>query len=176
MLDSLITSKTRIKLLMKFFINYNTTAYLRNLASEFDESTNAIRLELNRFEEADLLRSETVQNRKVYQANTEHPYFRDLHRLLLKFVGIDQIIDELITRVGNLEKAYVTNDFAKGKPGDILDLMLVGDNFDVVYIDTLIEKTEANVHFKIHYQTILPEQMPEHLQDLTKTLLVWSAE
>jgi hypothetical protein len=161
---------------MKFFINYNTTAYLRNLASEFDESTNAIRLELNRFEEADLLRSETVQNKKVYQANTEHPYFRDLHRLLLKYVGIDKIIEELITRVGNLEKAYVINDFAKGKPGKILDLMLVGYNFDTVYIDTLIEKTEANVHFKIHYQTILPELMPEQIQDLTKILLVWSAE
>lgn len=161
---------------MKFFINYNTTAYLRNLASEFDESTNAIRLELNRFEEADLLRSETVQNKKVYQANTEHPYFRDLHRLLLKYVGIDKIIDELICRVGNLENAYVINDFAKGKPGEILDLILVGDNFDTVYIDTLIEKAEANVHFKIHYQTILPALMPELIQDLTKILLVWSAE
>ena len=48
MLDTLITSKTRIKLLMKFFMNPRTRAYLRELASEFGESTNSIRVELNR--------------------------------------------------------------------------------------------------------------------------------
>jgi len=41
MLDSLITSKTRIKLLLKFFLNTSTHAYLRGLADEFGESTNA---------------------------------------------------------------------------------------------------------------------------------------
>jgi len=95
---------------MKFFINSDTTAYLRNLASEFGESTNAIRQELNRFEEANLLKSEAVLNKKVYHANTTHPYFGDLHRLLLKYVGIDQVVDELVNRIGHLEKAFVTND------------------------------------------------------------------
>ncbi|HIO73555.1 MAG TPA: ArsR family transcriptional regulator, partial [Flavobacteriales bacterium] len=44
MLDSLITSKTRVKLLLKFFLNPNTSAYLRGLSTEFGESTNAVRL------------------------------------------------------------------------------------------------------------------------------------
>ena len=51
MLESLITSKTRIKLLLKFFLNSSTKAYLRGLEAEFGESTKAIRLELNRFEQ-----------------------------------------------------------------------------------------------------------------------------
>ena len=41
MIDSLISSKTRIKLLMKFFLNPGVTSYLRGLADEFGESTNA---------------------------------------------------------------------------------------------------------------------------------------
>jgi predicted transcriptional regulator len=176
MLDSLITSKTRLKLLMRLFINSNSTAYLRNLASEFGESTNAIRQELNRFEEADLIRSETVLNKKVYHANTSHPYYVDLNHLLLKFTGIDQVVDELVKRVGNLEKAFVTNDFAEGKPGRILDLVLVGNDFDEVYLNDLVKKTEANVHFKIRYITILPDEMPQYIQDQSKSLLVWSAE
>ncbi|MFZ4634996.1 MAG: ArsR family transcriptional regulator, partial [Saprospiraceae bacterium] len=57
MIDALISSKTRIKLLLKFFLNSNTTAYLRNLESEFGDSTNAISIELNRREEAGLLLS-----------------------------------------------------------------------------------------------------------------------
>jgi len=57
MLDSLVTSQTRIKLLKKFFLNGSTRAHLRGLESEFGESTNAIRVELNRFEGAGLLHS-----------------------------------------------------------------------------------------------------------------------
>jgi len=176
MLDSLITSKTRLKLLMKFFINSNTTAYLRNLATEFGESTNGIRHELNRLEDAKLLESESVQNKKIYHANTNHPYFEDIHHLLLKYVGIDQIVEELVKRVGNLEKAFVTNDFAKGNPGNIIDVVLVGTNFDESYINQLVHKAEENVSFKIRYITVSPADMLQYVSDKTKSLLVWTGE
>ena len=65
MLDSLITSKTRIKLLLKFFLNTSTHAYLRGLADEFGELTNALRLELNHLENAGLLKAENERNKKV---------------------------------------------------------------------------------------------------------------
>jgi hypothetical protein len=175
MLESLITSKTRIKLLMKFFINSDTTAYLRNLASEFGESTNGIRQELNRLEDANLIEADTVQNKKVYHANTSHPYFGDIHRLLLKYVGIDQIVDDLVKHIGHLEKAFITNDFAQGKPGNIIDLVLVGNNFDDAYLNLLVKKTESSVSFKIRYITVEPDELPQYVQDKTKSLLVWSA-
>ena len=44
MLDTLIQSKTRLKLLLRFFLNPESSAYLRGLAQEFDESTNAVRV------------------------------------------------------------------------------------------------------------------------------------
>ena len=47
MLDSLITSKTRLRMLIKFFINTANKGYLNGLANEFNESTNSIRKELN---------------------------------------------------------------------------------------------------------------------------------
>jgi len=175
MLESLITSKTRIKLLMKFFINVHTTGYLRNLANEFGESTNGIRQELNHLENANLIESETVQNKKVYRANTNHPYFNDIHLLLLKHVGIDQVVDEVIKRIGNLEKAFIINDFAKGKPGDTIDLILVGSRLDITYLDQLVKKTEENVSFKIQYTTVEPDELPHYLEDKTTSLLIWSA-
>ena len=67
MLQTLITSKTRIKLMLKFFLNSSSTGYLRGLETEFDESTNSIRLELNRFEEAGLLTSITDNNKKAVE-------------------------------------------------------------------------------------------------------------
>ncbi len=50
-------------------------AYLRSLENEFGESSNAIRIELNRFEEAGMLVSFTEGNKKLFKANTEHPLF-----------------------------------------------------------------------------------------------------
>ena len=70
MLDSLVTSQTRIKLLKKFFLNSSTKAHLRGLETEFGESSNAIRVELNRFEGSGLLTSLWDGNKKVYQANS----------------------------------------------------------------------------------------------------------
>jgi len=175
MLDSLITSKTRIKLLMKFFINSDTTAYLRHLAGEFGESTNGIRQELNRFEDAHLIDSELVQNKKIYKANTTHPYFQDIHHLLLKYTGIDKMIDMVVNRIGLLDKAFIINDFAQGKPGNVLDLVLVGDSFDQDYLHQLVLKAEDQLTFKIRYITVAPSEVQNFLPDKTKTLLVWTS-
>ena len=87
MLETLISSRTRIKLLLRFFLNPSNTAYLRGLAEEFNESTNSIRVELNRFEEAGMLVSNSQGNKKIYKANNNHPLFRDLHSILLKYIG-----------------------------------------------------------------------------------------
>jgi hypothetical protein len=174
MLDSLITSKTRIKLLMKFFINSETTAYLRNLSNEFGESTNGIRQELNRFEDAQLIDSEVIQNKKIYKANTKHPYYQDIHHLLLKFTGIDQLVEMVVSRVGMLDKAFIINDFAQGKPGNVLDLVLVGNSFDQDYLHQLVLKAEDQLTFKIRYITVAPSEVQNFLPDKTKSLLIWT--
>lgn len=91
MLDSLISSKTKLKLLLKFFLNSSNTAYLRNLENEFGESTNAIRLELNKFEESGLLNSYFERNKKIFKANTQHPLYPEINSILKKYIGIDKI-------------------------------------------------------------------------------------
>ena len=124
MLGSLITSKTRIKLLLKFFLNPSMKAYLRGLADEFGESTNAIRLELNHMEGVGLLKSESEGNKKVYHANTGHPLFYDIHNLVLKHSGITSIIDQVIEKTGDIEKVWIKGDFAQGKDSDVVELIV----------------------------------------------------
>ena len=94
MLETLISSKTRLKLLLRLFLNPGSKAYLRGLADEFDESTNSVRVELNRFEEAGMLSSDLVGNKKVFQANKEYPLFEEIRKILLKYTGLQDIIDE----------------------------------------------------------------------------------
>lgn len=176
MLENLITSKTRIKLLIKFFLNSNTTAYLRNLESEFGESTNAIRIELNRFEKAGLIVSRSSGNKKVYQANTGHLFFSDIHKILMKHVGIDHIIEEVIKQMGNLTKAYVTGDFANGKSSKLIDLIIIGNNLNYDYLTRLIHKAEELITLKIRYITITPEEEDAYLSNREDVLLIWSSE
>jgi len=82
LLDTLITSKTRVKLLIKFFMNPGTRAYLRELASEFSESTNSVRVELNRLSKAKIISAENVGRTIEYHANAEHSLYNELQSLV----------------------------------------------------------------------------------------------
>jgi len=160
MLDTLITSKTRIKLLIRFFLNSNSSSYLRNLETEFDESTNAIRLELNRFEKAGLLISGMERNRKMYRANTKHPLFPDISNIIKKYVGFDQLIEKVMEQLGSVDKAYITGDLALGRDTKRIDLLLYGTNIDRDYLDQLVQKTAILIKREIHYK-ILTDYDPE---------------
>ena len=141
MIETLISSKTRIKLLLKFFLNAKTTSYLRSLEGEFGESTNAIRLELNRLEEAGMLSSEMKGNKKLYTANAKHPLFNEVRNILIKHIGLDQIIEKVVNKLGDLERVYLVGNFSKGINSQIIDLIFVG-NIDKAYLIQLIDRAE----------------------------------
>lgn len=175
MIESLITSKTRIKLLLKFFLNSKTKSYLRSLETEFGESTNSIRVELNRLETAGLLATGTEGNKKMFFANTRHPLFGDINNILKKFVGIDQIIEQITSQVGDLQAAYLTGDFAIGKDSQIIDLALVGEHLDRAFIETLVEKAEGFISRRIKYIILSRDEMSRFFRD-KPALLIWTSE
>src|SRR5512133_2012913 len=154
MINALITSETRIKLLRKFFLNSSTRAHLRGLEAEFGDSTNAIRVELNRFEEAGLLVSSHDSNKKLYQANEKHPLFADIHNIILKETGLDKVIEKIIHRAGDLICVYLTGDFAHGNDSNIIELIVVGNNIDREYLFRKVIQAEKLVGRKINCQVI----------------------
>lgn len=172
MIESIITSKTRIKLLLKFFLNSQTTSYLRGLEAELGESTNSIRVELNRLESAGLLNSSNEGNKKLFSANTRHPLFSEINSILKKFVGIDQIIERVTSQIGDLQSAYITGDFAIGKDSPIIDLALIGDKLDKPFIDSLVEKAEEMINRQIKYLILTQDEM-NHFYDKKPILLIW---
>jgi predicted transcriptional regulator len=178
MLDTLITSKTRVKLLMKFFLNSNSKSYLRNLEAEFGESTNSIRLELNKFEKAGLLKTEIDGNKKFFRANTNHPLFREINSILMKQIGLDQIIERVIQKLGNLKKVYVAGDFARGMDNPIIDLIFIGDDINKEFLIRLIDKTESLIKKKIRYVVFEDEEFKEFLQTQKESdlLILWKNE
>lgn len=178
MIKTLITSQTRINLLMKFFLNSTTKAHLRGLESEFGESSNSIRIELNRFEKAGLLHSLKDGNKKVYQANKEHPLFKDIHNIVLKETGIDRVIDKVVHRVGNLVSVYLAGDFARGINSNIIELILVGSEIDLAYLTRKINQAEELVGRKVKYIILHPNEAENHLQRYKNANLfpLWDCE
>lgn len=177
MLETLISSRTRIKLLLRFFLNPGTTAYLRGLADEFEESTNSIRLELNRFEDAGMLVSESKGNKKLFKANDKHPLFGDLRNILMKYIGIDRVIEVIIDRMGKVEKMYLTGDYAKGKDSGIIDIVLVGD-IDKEYLVKMVTKAEKLIDRKVRFLTYDHNEWEKYHFSLNgsgteKYLLLW---
>lgn len=177
MIETLISSKTRIKLLLKFFLNSKTTAYLRSLESEFGESSNAIRLELNRLENAGMLTSKMNGNKKIFQANTTHPLYEEVHRILLKHIGLDRVVVNVIERLGEVNKVFLVGEFSKGIDSPIIDLLIIG-NIDKTYLISLIDKAEHIINRKIRY--IIYDECEfediEWAQFQPEPLLLWAKE
>jgi hypothetical protein len=176
MLETLITNKTRLKLLLKFFLNSNSSSYLRNLEGEFDESSNSIRIELNRFEVAGLLVSNSEKNRKIFRANTRHPLFPDIHNILMKYIGFDQIIDKLVDKLSGINKAYIVGDFARGKDAGNIELILIGTQFDKSYLDHLIEKVEGLIKRKISCLILNELEEDNYMHGHPEAFVLWKSD
>jgi len=170
----LISSKTRIKLLIRFFFNPSTRSYLRELANEFNVSTNSIREELNQLTRSELLTSQKSGRQVFYKANQKHPLFPELKSMVGKVMGIDQVIDGIIARIGDLEKAYLLDDYAEGKDSGIIDLVLVG-NIDQYHLNDLSRKTERYIKRKIRSLVLSREEFKEFEPKLKAfpNILIW---
>ncbi|MCP9292299.1 hypothetical protein [Gracilimonas sediminicola] len=161
MLDTLIQSKTRLKLLLRFFLNPDSSAYLRGLAQEFDESTNSVRVELNRFEEAGLIAGHKEGNKIVYKVNTKFPMFGELQKIAFKHFGIDQIIEQVVQKLGDVNAVYLTGDLARGLDTSIVDVTIIGKNIDSTYLTKLVAKAEDLIGRKIRTLVYQPSEVFE---------------
>lgn len=164
--------------MLKFFSNVHTRAYLRGLAEELGESTNAIRVELNRLTEAGLLNHVQEGNTIVYNANTNNPFFKELNKLVLKYMGMDDIVESVVSKIGDLDLAFITGDYALGKDSGIIELVLVAKSIDQKYLKALVKRGESITGRKINLLTYLPQEFEEKASTYNKTnaLILYDAK
>jgi hypothetical protein len=151
MLETLITSKTRIRILVKFFLNSANHGYLRGLAEEMNESTNSIRKELNSLEEAGYLQKKAIKNRISYKANTSHPLFKTLKKIIFQHIGLDSIVEMVLDRMGSVKKVIVIGDYANGIDSGTIEVIIIGDDLNTAYIEQLSVKIEKEIKRKVQF-------------------------
>lgn len=174
MLDALITSKTRLKVLLKFFLNPATKAYLRELAAQMNESTNAVRVELDRLVAAGYLERSANGNKVYYRANIKHPLYRDIHTVVKKYLGIDVLVESVLSKLGKVKEAYIVGDYAKGIDSGIIDVVIVG-MVDFSNLAMLVQKAEVIIKRKIRTLILTPTEKTKYSEKikLDEGLLVW---
>jgi hypothetical protein len=168
-LNNLFSGKIRIRLLTKLLLNPASKVYLRGLEKELGVSSNTVRLELNKLSEMQLIEVQEEGAKvkvKHYAVNTHHPLFTSLRNIILQHVGLDQILEQVIAKLGKLDKVYLTGDLAQGKNSSFVDLVLVGD-INKPYLHKLIDKVEPLIGKKIRVGLFALNEFSEaHLKDL----------
>ena len=66
-------------------------------------------------------------------------------------MGVEYVVDYILERVGNLEEVYLVGKLAKGQDAEVINIVLVGDNLDKVFLIEQIEKAEKKINKKIQY-------------------------
>ena len=151
LLNKLITSKTRLRLLIKFFISQANKGYLNGLASEMGESTNSIRKELNHLHDAGYLQKIKNDNKIEYQVNSDHPLYETLRNVVLKHLGLEDIVETVLEKMGNVNQILLVGDYAEGKDTGIIEIFLIGNNLNMNYINQLEQKIEKIIERKVSF-------------------------
>ena len=159
MLNSLITSKTRLRMLIKFFVSAANKGYLNGLANEFNESTNSIRKELNNLSDAGYLLKSKQNNRVIYKADTKHPLFKVLQKIVRQHLGLEEIVETVISRMGNLDIIALTGDYAKGIDSGFIQILIIGDKVNNEYLENLKPKIKDKISRDVDF--IIDSKVPK---------------
>lgn len=151
MLNELITSKTRLRLLIKFFISQANSGYLNGLANEMGESTNSIRKELNHLYGAGYLNKLKQDNKVEYKVNVNHPLYETLRKVVLKHLGLEDLVEAVLERMGNVQFIALVGDYAKGIDSGNIEVFLVGKDLNFNYISQLEDKIENLIGRKVNF-------------------------
>ena len=151
MLKKLFTSSTRVKLLKLFFMNREREFYLRELSRITGENPNSIKRELENLKSIGLIIERKRGNQKLYRVNKLSPIHEELRKIVLKTVGIGEVLRENLVKFG-VKFALIYGSFAQGeevKDSDI-DLLIIGD-VDEEELIKIIKKLEEELSREINY-------------------------
>ncbi len=129
MLETLLGSKLRAKVLGWLFSHPDERYFVRQLTSLVKEDSTNVSRELIRLEKTGILVSTTEGRQKYYQANRESPLFDELHGLIVKTAGVADVLrSALALAQGQIRVAFIFGSIASGnerRRSDI-DVMIVG--------------------------------------------------
>ena len=159
-LGDIITSKVRIKILELFFSNLDEMYHVRGIVREIKEEINAVRRELERFENAGILKKEPRGNRVYYWIRPDYPLFGDIVSMVSKSTGLGKAIIENRSKIGKVIYVMFSGRLVRGKSRkreDDVDILVVGD-IVLPELASIIRAEESKRGKEINYTVMSKEE------------------
>ena len=138
-------------MLIKFFVNAANNGYLNGLANEFNESTNSIRKELNNLSDAGYLQKSKNNNKVIYNANTSHPMFGVLQKIVRQHLGLEEIVETVIDRIGDVDQIALTGEYARGIDSGNIEIIINGKDVNKDYLDSIKPKIKKKIRREVSF-------------------------
>ena len=138
-------------MLIKFFISAANNGYLNGLANEFNESTNSIRKELNNLSGAGYLLKSKKNNRIIYNANTSHPMFSVLQKIVRQHLGLEEIVETVIERIGDVDQIALTGEYARGIDSGNIKIIINGSKVNNDYLENIKPKIKKKIRRDVSF-------------------------
>lgn len=158
MLDDVIVSKVRVKMLQLFFGNPGQIYHVREIVRQVGEEINAVRRELARLERAGLLKSEWRANRRYYELQRGYVFYGEFMRLMAKTQHLGGNIVKHRGKLGKIKYAMLATAFVQGKPAGSHDVnLLVVGTVVLPELAVFVREEEARRGIEINY-TVMSEE------------------
>jgi predicted nucleotidyltransferase len=129
MLETLLGSKLRVKVLGWLFSHPDERYFVRQLTNLVGEDSTNVSRELIRLENTGILVSQKEGKQKYYQANRKSPLFNELRGIIIKTVGIADVIRSAFAQEADqIRSAFIFGSIANGtdnKTSDV-DVIVIG--------------------------------------------------
>ncbi len=139
------------------FLNPDVSSYLRELAGEFSLSPATLKSELDGLTSAGYLEKAKNGRSIRYSANQAHPLFPEIHSIVCKYLGLDSLVEQIVTNLGTIESAYLLDDYAQGKDTGIIDVLIVGDVLPGK-LESLKNSVEKKIKRKVRTLVVGPDE------------------
>lgn len=130
MLETILGSKLRSKVLGWLFTHPDERYFVRQLTSLLREDSTNVSRELIRLEKTGILVSTKEGKQKYYQANRKSPIYDDLHGLIIKTTGVADVLrSALAPSAGCIKVAFVFGSIAIGNENrrSDIDMIIIGE-------------------------------------------------
>ncbi len=159
MLQTVIPSKARRKILALFFHNLTESFYLRKIVRDVLEEVNAVKRELDILSEGKILLKERRLNKIFYTLNKNYIYFDEFLRIFAKTTPLAEALYKNLSRIGKVKFIVLSTKFIKKQSikDDEIYLLFVGIMV-VQEIVTVIAESEKLFGREINYTVMTEEE------------------
>jgi predicted nucleotidyltransferase len=151
-MDRLFGSKTRVSLLAKLLMNPDESFYIRELSRELKIPYSMLYKEEKNLASLGIVNEEKKGKVTLVSINKNMPYFAELKNLMIKTVGLGDLLKTALSELEGMRYALIYGSFASGEESvsSDIDLLIVGNSSEEKILN-VVGRVEKEVGREINY-------------------------